>query len=236
MKLSVGTKTVMAIGDLHYPFAHPDHLAFLCEVRDKVKPTDFICMGDELDAHALSEYDHDPDGYSAGHELKAAVADLKKLYKQFPKMLVCTSNHTARPFRRALKVGLPRVLIREYKEFLEAPVGWAWADGWEVDGVLYEHGEGFLGKNAALSAAVANMQSTVIGHVHSFAGVQYHANPKHLIFGFNVGCLIDVDAYAFGYGSKMKTKPIVGVGIVARGIPTFIPMAMDKYGRWTGKL
>lgn len=236
MKFELGKEVVLAIGDIHYPFAHPDHLQFLQDVCKVFKPTEYVCLGDEIDAHALSDYDHDPNGYSAGHELDAAVKELKKLYKVFPEMKVCTSNHTARPFRRAQKFGLPAQLFKSYSEFLEAPKGWEWADKWEVDDVIYEHGEGHSGKNGAITAATGNMQSTVIGHIHSFAGIQYYANPKYLIFGFNVGCLIDKDAYAFGYGAKIKTKPIIGVGVVNRGVPMFVPMQLDKHGRWTGKL
>ncbi len=236
MKFNIGEKVVMAIGDIHYPFAHPDHLEFLKEIRSLFKPTDYVCLGDELDAHALSDYDHDPDGMSAGDELKAAIVELKKLYKEFPNMKVCTSNHTDRPFRRAMKFGVPKAFMKSYAEFLQAPPGWSWSDKWEVDGVIYEHGEGQAGKNGALQAATGNMQSTVIGHIHSFAGIAYYANPKHMIFGFNVGCLIDKDAYAFGYGAKIKTKPIIGCGIVNRGVPMFVPMQLDKSGRWTGKL
>lgn len=227
-----GNRVVLAIGDLHAPFQHPDHLKFLKWIKDKYSPTDIICMGDEIDAHALSNFEHDPDGMSAGDELKAAVESLEPLYKMFPKVKVCTSNHTARPYRQAYKHGIPRAFLRDYKEFLEAPVGWQWGDSWEVDGVTYEHGEGFSGQNAALKAALANMNSTVIGHVHSFAGIQYSANPKHLIFGFNVGCLIDVDGYAFAYGKKHKSKPIIGAGLVIKGVPSFVPMLLDSRGRW----
>lgn len=236
MKFEVGKEVVMAIGDLHFPFAHPDYLPFLKAVKQVFKPTEYVCMGDEIDAHALSDYDADPDGYSAGHELAKAIEELKVLYKELPDVKVCTSNHTARPFRRAYKFGLPKALIRDYKEFLQAPKGWEWADKFEIDGVIYEHGEGHSGRNGAITAASGNMQSTVIGHIHSFAGIQYYANPKNMIFGFNVGCLIDVNAYAFAYGAKIKTKPIIGVGLVNRGVPMFVPMQLDKHGRWNGRI
>lgn len=230
-----GSKTVLAISDLHYPFAHPDHLAFLTWIKKKYKPDEVVCLGDEADMHALSDYDHDPDGFSAGKELEAAIKDLKKLYALFPNAKVCTSNHTARPFRRAEKFGIPKAFLKSYKEFLQAPKGWQWADSWEVDGVIYEHGEGLSGVNAALKAAQGNSQSTVIGHVHSFAGIQYNANPRHLFFGMNAGCLIDKDTYAFAYGKKMKTKPIIGTGLVVKGIPVFVPMLLNSKGRWIGK-
>lgn len=228
--------TVIAIGDLHCPFEHQDAVEFLKAVKTRFKPTVNMCMGDEADMCALSNFEHDPDGLSAGDELEKTVEHLQPIYKLFPEMYVCTSNHTARPFRQAHKHGIPKAFIKDYREFLQAPKGWKWADVHEVDGIWYEHGEGFTGQQAAIKSALQNMNSTVIGHVHSFAGIQYSANPKHLVFGFNVGCLIDHKAYAFAYGKKMKAKPIIGVGIIEKGVPQFLPMTLDKHGRWTGKL
>lgn len=228
--------TVLAIPDLHCPFQHPDAFKFLKAVKRKYKPNEVVCLGDEMDAHAISMHDSDPDGLGAGDELTAAITELKKLYKIFPKVKVCTSNHGSLPYRRAYKFGLPRAFLKSYKEFLQAPAGWTWADEHEVDGIIYEHGESFAGQQGAIKSANANMQSTVIGHIHAFAGIQYSANQKHLIFGFNVGCLIDNSAYAFAYGKKFKAKPILGCGIIKDGIPTFIPMLLDKQGRWLGKI
>lgn len=227
--------TVLAIGDLHTPFEHPDTLPFLRWIRAKYQPNIIVCLGDEMDAHALSDYDKDPDGFSAGHELQRAIEHLKEFYEEFPKVLICTSNHTARPFRKAYKVGLPKALFRSYREFLRAPKGWFWEDRFEIDGVIYQHGDPFTGKDAAIKCAQSNMQSTVIGHVHSFAGIQYNANPKCLFYGFNVGCLIDKDAYAFAYGKSMPNKPIIGVGVIVKGLPLFVPMLLDAKGRWIKK-
>lgn len=230
-----GANTVLAISDLQIPFEHKDALEFLKWVKGKYKPTKVVNIGDEVDMHALSDYDHDPDGYSAGHELEKSIERLQEYYKLFPQTLVCTSNHTARPFRRAHKFGIPRAYLRDYAEFLKAPKGWVWSDKHEIDGVAYEHGEGQSGPLGALKAALANMQPTVIGHLHSHAGIQYSANSKHLIYGFNVGCLIDVNSYAFAYGKKLTQKPIIGVGIITKGIPQYVPMLLDKHGRWVGK-
>jgi hypothetical protein len=227
---------VLVIPDLQYPFAHKDHLDFLKTVAKKFKPNRIINIGDEVDFHAISEWDHDPDGLSAGDELKAGIGDLKRLYEIFPTVQVCTSNHTARPFRRAKKYGIPSAFIRDYREFLKAPKGWTWADSWEIDGVKYQHGEGFSGQAGALKAALTNMQSTVIGHIHSHAGIQYSANSRYLVFGFNVGCLIDRHSYAFAYGKNMPNKPILGCGIIIDGIPLFIPMLLDRKGRWTRRI
>lgn len=228
--------TVLAIPDLHVPFHHVDALKFLAAVKRKYKPTEIVNLGDIEDWHSISMHDHDPDGMSPGDELKALRAALKPLFTLFPKMKVCTSNHGSLPLRRAYKFGLPSELIKSYKEIIQAPKGWQIADTWEIDKVLYEHGEGFSGASAAINSAKANMQSTVIGHIHAFAGIQFSANNRHLIFGFNAGCLIDRYKYAFAYGKKIKAKPILGCGIIKDGIPTFIPMQLLANGRWNGKL
>lgn len=228
---------VLAVGDLHCPFEHPDAFEFLKAVKKKEQPTVIVNLGDEIDAHAFApNYDSDPDGFSPGEELKEAIKHLEPHYRLFPDTRVCTSNHTARPYRKAFKFGLPAALFKSYRDFLQAPKGWAWADKHIVDGVIYEHGEGQSGAQGAIRAALGNMQSTTIGHIHAFAGVQYSANPRHLVFGFNVGCLIDKGKYCFNYGKHIKTKPIIGVGLVERGIPRFLPMQLSKHGRWTGKL
>lgn len=230
-----GKKNVLVIPDLQCPFEHRDAIPFLKWVVKKYKPDTYVCVGDEVDFHAISDYDHDPDGYSAGHELIKAIERLEEYYALFPNVMVCTSNHTARPFRRAFKYGLPKAFIRDYAEFLKAPKGWQWRDYWVVDGVRYEHGEGQSGPMGALRAAQANMCPTVIGHLHSDAGILYSANDEKLFYGFNVGCLIDKKAYAFAYGKSMKRKPIIGCGLVLKGIPMFIPLLMDKHGRWVGR-
>lgn len=228
--------TVLAIGDLHCPFEHRDALSFLRALKKKYSPTRVVLMGDEMDAHALSEHDHDPDGLSAGHELEAARERLRSYYKLFPNAEVCESNHTSRPYRRAYKCGIPRELLKHYREFLRAPESWNWHQKLEIDGVVYEHGEPYSGRDAAIKCAMANFKPTVIGHVHSFAGVQFYANQETLLFGFNVGCLIDTPAYAFAYQTKIKSKPIIGAGIIEKGVPHFIPMLLDRRGRWTGRL
>lgn len=228
--------TTLCIGDLHFPMAHPDVFDFLKAAKEKFKPTKVVSLGDEIDAHALSDYVHDPDGHSAGKEHELALVDLHKLYKIFPKVSVCTSNHTERPFKRAYKAGIPSKFLRSYAEILEAPKGWSWADHWIIDGIRYEHGESYGGRNGAIISAEKNMRSTVIGHIHSFAGIQYFRSPEKQIFGFNVGCLIDEKQYSFAYARTMKARPCIGVGVIDTGVPQWYPMEMDRRGRWTGRI
>ena len=233
------TSTVLVISDLQCPFEHRDALKFLKEVKDVYEPDQVVCIGDEIDFHALSDYDADPDGLSAGDELQRAIDHLAPVYELFPVVKSCISNHTLRPFRRAYKCGIPRALMRDYGEFLQAPRGWRWKDHWVIDRVRYEHGHelgGGYGKTATANAALKNGRSTVFGHFHANAGIHYTATPEALLFGFNVGCLIDFKRYAFAYAQASKSRPILGCGIVDEAIPTFLPMLLNAKGRWVGRL
>lgn len=228
-------ETVLLWGDLHAPFHHPDALAFLAWVKKKFKPTKVICMGDELDFHSVSFHQSDPDGYSPGHEMRRAIDTLKPFYKLFPEVMVCHSNHTARPFRKAFASGIPAQAFKSMRDMLEAPKGWEWRDKWQCDGFWAEHGEGVSGQNAGLKAADANMACTAVGHLHSWSGVNYAANAETLYWGLVVPSLIDRKAYAFAYGKHMKRKPIIGCAVVDRGIPHVVPLLLDKTGRWVGR-
>ncbi len=227
---------VLIISDTQFPFHHPDAFLFLQALKKKYRPDEVVHAGDEVDFHALGDWDHDPDGYSAGQELEHAIEAMYGLYAIFPEVKACISNHTIRPLKKAFKAGIPRKFMRDYHEFLEAPAGWKWKDYWEIDGVRYEHGEGVSGQNGHIKAAKENRQSTVIGHIHAFAGVNWSGSPNDLIFGMNVGCLIDKNAYAFKYGKHFRNKPILGSGVVLDGVPQFVPMILNKHGRWNKKL
>lgn len=236
MIFKTGKQSVLAIPDLHAPFEHKDALDFLQAVEKKHKIDKIICLGDEIDAYALSTYEHGPDTYSAGHELDKAIQHLQPFYHAFPKTSVCTSNHTNRIVKRAFKAGLPAKFLKTFADILEAPSGWVWQDKWVCDNVVYEHGEGYSGSAAARLIVKDNMKSTVFGHVHSHAGVQYVSNPYEQFFGLNCGCLVDTEAYAFAYSKLMKNKPVLGCGIIISGVPQFIPLIENRSNRWIGRL
>ena len=227
---------VLVISDLHCPFHHKDALDFLVAVEDKYNTTRTVCIGDEVDAHALSDFKTNPDGMGPGQEHNAAVDALRTFYNEFPVVDVLISNHTARPYRAAFNANIPKSYLKGYKEIYDAPDGWNWYQELEIDGVWYNHGMGFGGEHAHVTAAKKKMQSAVIGHVHANAGVRI-VNGKRNIFGLNVGCLVDEAAYAFDYAKDMPTSVTVGCGIVFHGeVAQFIPMLTDSNGRWTGDL
>lgn len=233
--LSGRGSVVAHIPDLHAPFMHQDAPAFIAAVLKRFAPTVVVLAGDELDQHSISEHPVDPNGYSPGHELEAGLAQLQGVYDLIPEAKVCVSNHGSRPYRRAFKAGLPSQYLKDYAQFMRAPAGWEWADSFEIDGVVYSHGEAATGANGALQLAIRMGKSQAVGHWHGNAGASYFYNGTSLVFGLYSGCLIDEAAYAFKYGKHAKLKPVLGMSIIDHGVPTFIPMR-TRAGRWVGVL
>lgn len=227
-------------GDQHKPFEHPAYLTFCEDTFEKWGCTKYVNIGDVVDAHGLSFHEHDPNGMSAEQEATEAEKAVARWYKSFPVMKVCIGNHDARPFRVAKKAGMPDRYIRDYAKVWKTPK-WTWKLEHKIDGVLYEHGTGSSGKDAAYNRCQAQRCSVVMGHVHSYAGIKYHSNPFNRIFGLNVGCGIDIGAYAFDYGKMFPVRPVLGCGIVIDGDQgMFIPMPIgrgEKYhrSRFVGK-
>lgn len=221
-------RNVGVIGDTHEPFCIKGYREFCEETFNKFGCTEIVHIGDEVDNHALSFHEHDPDGHSAGRELDLSLERMADWYKSFHNVKVCIGNHTALHFRQAKAHGIPKRYLRGYNEVLGAPKGWEWGHEFEIDGVQYKHGMGVSGKNGALNMAIQSRRSSVIGHLHTFGGIQYHATKYDMVFGLNVGCGIDVSKYAFEYGRNFVNKPTIGCGVVLDGgrIGLFIPMPL----------
>jgi len=77
---------VLFISDMHIPYHHENTIPFLKMLKARYEPTRVVCLGDELDKHALSFWASDPDLMSAGDELKAALPVIAELYALFPEM------------------------------------------------------------------------------------------------------------------------------------------------------
>lgn len=231
---------IFCISDLQIPFQHQDAFEFVKHVVKTFSQKDlesvFVNMGDEVDQHTLGKYASNPSGYSSGEEIEISREELKPWFKEYPKTKVCISNHTWRGYKRAFDVGLPQQFLKTVADIYGAPPGWRWADRWLIDDIVFEHGEGVSGNDAALKAAIQNRLSTAIGHQHSHAGVIHSGSFHNTIWGLNTGCLIDVNKYAFAYGIKLRKKPTLGMGVIIDHIPLFIPMITNPQNRWIKRL
>ena len=229
-------KSILIISDTHIPYHHKDLLPFLKAIKKKYKPDRVVHIGDEVDKHAMSMHDSDPDLPSAGDELKQSLPIIKELENLFPDMDILDSNHGSLVYRRALKHGIPKAYLRHYNEFLEVGKGWKWHDDLTLDTpggpVYFCHGK----VADVLKLAQSMGMSCVQGHYHSSYSIKYYGNSLGLYFGLQVGCLIDKDSLAFRYNKTQRARPIIGLGMIIDGLPKLIPMVLNKNGRWIRKI
>ena len=221
---------------MHCPYQHPDTLKFLTACKNKFKPDSVVCIGDEIDYHALSYHESNPDLDSAGKELEKAIKSLRPIYKLFPKVTVVESNHGSMVLRKSITAGIPIKAIKSYNDILEAPRGWKWVFDTIVHTAL---GPVYFchGKSASPGKLASQYgMSTVQGHFHEKAQINYISTPERLMFDAHTGCLADDKSLALGYNKVNPKRPIVSILVILNGIPQTIPMVLNRKGRWLGKL
>ena len=229
--------SVLVISDTHFPYAHPDVIAFLKAVKAKYKPDRVVHIGDEIDGHAWSFHPSDPDLASPGDELELAIQRLKPVYEMFPKVDVLESNHGSLIYRKAKVMGLPRHVFKSYREVIEAPKGWHWHHEMTID--LPDSSKCYFthGKTAGSGKLSQSMgMHAVQGHFHEKFEILYWSNPNGVHWDMRVGCLINDKDLAYNYNNTNIKRPIIGLGVIVNSQPKLIPIVTNSKGRWTGKL
>jgi hypothetical protein len=233
-----GFDRILFLSDQHYPYNHPDIYGFLKMLNEKYQPDLIVNLGDEIDGHSISFHGKDPDLMSPGDELKTAIDRMQSIYKLFPKMLLVESNHGSLVYRRGRDIaGLPRHVLKSYRDVLTAPKGWKWSKDLTLkmsDGkYLYVcHGRSSDGLKLSQSLGM----SVIEGHFHERFEVRYWGNSLGLYWSVKAGCLIDDDSLAFSYNKLNLKRPIIGTVVVINGHPKLEPMILKPGGRWIGKL
>lgn len=205
---------VLVIGDLHAPFILDGYLEYCRSVQEKFDCGTVVQIGDLTDGHSYSYHEPDPDGLSAGLEVDEARKQLEKVFAMFPNAYCTLGNHDMLPYRKALTTGLSKKFMRNVNEIWGAPPGWEFGMEFEIDNVLYLHGTGSSGPNAAFTRAKDSRTNIVMGHLHSYTSIQYSASHRDLLWSMQVGCGLDNTKYAFQYGQTFAKKPIISCGVV----------------------
>lgn len=215
------TERVLVIGDLHEPFTLEGYREFCIGLYKQYKCTHVIFIGDIVDNHAISYHESDADGMSAGDELDLAIDNLALWYKAFPKADVIIGNHDRLIMRKAFTGGIPRRWILGYQDMFGVP-GWQFSEQRVYDGVQYIHGEGGTARNRCKK----DLMSTVQGHLHTQAYTEHIVGARFHIFGSQVGCGVDKDAYAMAY-AKNFGKPVIGAMVILDNGKLPINILMD---------
>jgi hypothetical protein len=228
----VAKDTFLVIPDLQLPFEAERALDFCLYLKNhfEIPDENVLCVGDEVDNLHGGLYPKDPDALHTPHgEIKATRYKIADWAQAFPHMKIAISNHGMRWFKKAAACEIPSQMIRDYREVLGMPQEWLFKEKWIIDSVknpfMMIHGMGYSGAMAHRTAALDAGMSLVHGHLHSHAGISHISTAGQRSWGMNVGCLIDVDSYAFKYGRDSRFKPCLGAGVIINGgaTPIWLP-------------
>lgn len=230
---------VIFISDLHIPYQHPDAFEFLEELKAHIdEPAKVVCLGDMVDIHHTQWHNANPDCMGPEDEYQAACDIMRRnLFKTFPKMEICNSNHGIRYDRIMKLANIPGGVRKKLtqRRIWDAPPGWKWADQVKIklgDGsiVVAEHGDKCRQFDARAKQGFS--YHTVTGHYHTKGGVIWYTSGEGKTrFSVSAGCLIDPNQPAFGYTHH---KPVLGTAAIINDEPHFFRMVLDKHGRWNG--
>jgi len=231
----------LVIPDLQAPAHHPDALAFLCAIRDKYKPVNVVCIGDEIDLNFLSDFARMPEADQPHSEFAAGQNFMRALYAEFPTGVSCTSNHVEGRLTKARTRGrvLP-AMLRSVEDILDAPIGWSWHSQIKMGEIIFRHGHKDVQNLKRLiveeiPAQEGRHYSIIIGHYHQKFGM---ATPDIMIggklyWGAFTGCLINPRHQFFSYSRGYER---LGALMVRDGRVLPIPMRLGPDGRWEGTL
>ena len=217
-------RRILVIGDLHEPFCLSGYLQFCQEIYAKWNCNQVVFIGDIIDNHYASYHESDPNGLSGGDELNKAIKRVQKWNRAFPVADVCIGNHDRIIMRKAFSSAIPQEWIKSYNEVLGT--NWNWVERVVYDQVQYVHGEG----GTARTKAKNDMQSTVQGHIHTQAYIEWMVGRNFRVFGMQVGCGIDWESFAMAYARNYK-KQAIGCGVVLGGhtaINCLMPLGKPK--------
>lgn len=217
---------ILAYGDLHFPFHDKRAFDFLAQIKDDYRPDRIIDLGDTSDQYSFSRYPKDPRALSITEELQKLRKCIKTLGKLFPKVDIMTSNHCERMYSKATLSGIPRELLKPYREIIEAPEGWRWYKELTLtvdktrEKIYFCHERG----SNVLQLAKTIAMNTIMGHVHSGFNIQYFHNPLKQMFAVQCGCLISDEGVPYQYNKHNIFRPVKGAVVIIDGTPNLIKL------------
>lgn len=217
---------VGVIADPHEPYADRRYLPFVEGVFEKACIEHVLCIGDFADLYSFSNFPKNPDFHvTPAREIGNLRRKVDKWASIWPEMDICEGNHERRIKRAARDAGLLNEMVKGYNEVFGAPEGWVWKTEFCIDGVDYIHTCGLSGITAARRGALERGRSMVMGHLHTYASIEYiqQIGRRKPIFGMMVGCGCDKKAPVFKYDRDPR-RWINACAVVYDGEPVIYRM------------
>lgn len=223
----VGRRTVVAIGDVHFPFASRLTLSRVYEIVMEAQPDAVVQLGDLTDSYSASKYPRSHNIMTPREERakarEMAVAFWDSVHRAAPSAACyqLLGNHCLRRFKRTLE-SLPEMEDEVWSALVEDHTfpGVTLCDDPRqpliIDDVAYEHGALKAGEHCS-----ENGMHTVCAHSH-VGGVVHRGR----LWELNAGFCADVDAPVFDYvRTRLVAKRTTqGVGLVDGWGGRFIPL------------
>lgn len=203
----------LIISDLHIPYENNKALEFCKYLQNKYSTTRTIFVGDILDNHAISSYTTSTKSKGSIKELDDSIEILQNWYKEFPEAFVCLGNHDTRVISKSDEIKLPVKWLKDYADVLQVP-NWKFKDSWTFDDFTIIHGND--GKNIQAKLFKYKNKSIIQGHWHTESNISYY---NEGLWSMQLGCLVDIDSYAFNYAKSNARQFILSAGVIYNGIP-----------------
>ena len=75
----MNTKSILVLSDTHFPYAKKEYFKWIKKLKDKIKPTLVIHIGDLVDFHSISQHLHSAELPNIKYEIKDAKKNIKDL-------------------------------------------------------------------------------------------------------------------------------------------------------------
>jgi len=210
---------VLTIADTHFPYHHPRFFKHLKAAIATHKPDYIVHLGDLVDFHAFSRYEHSPELPGGKGEVELArrsVREMVDIVGSIP-VYICEGNHEAR-FRSALsKAGIPSSFAKSWPEILSLPATWKVAPSHCLDNILYTHRASPVRGRALIAG---NYVGIISGHCHSKHQITYSRGLNSgSRFEMVVGGCCNDESPAMAYAVNGALKTITGYGVVDNRVP-----------------
>jgi predicted phosphodiesterase len=198
---------IVAFSDIHAPFQDGRAVDLLCQIIEHVKPNAILNLGDWIDFYSLSRFDREPkrilrlqDELDKAFEIGRKINDANVGGAE---VIVLQGNHEDRLSRYLNKhPEISSLSVLKFDRLLRLDeLGWKSTDDEDrvsyISGRLrFKHGE-YARKGSGRSAfaeldGVRFQISTISGHSHRL-GNYYTRGPRHLVGGWETGCLCSLN-------------------------------------------
>jgi len=222
----VGSKTVLAFGDVHIPYQNGRAVEVFCRAAERIRPDMIICLGDLLDCgqfsihpltHGVPETDYEDD-------LRQANRLLDRLQKVSSRLVIVEGNHEYRldrwaaataEGRGAYSMLAPRVRLAKGRAACDY-VRYGSADGryphHRVNSrIIAVHGWSYARHATKNHLQISQGKSVIHGHTHRADAciIQNIWSPGAVIQARSCGCLC-------------KPVPLYGAGRPVEWVNAFI--------------